>query len=120
MARTSTLARLLGPSLIVMVLAEAYNGKIFRDSTPHIVFLNGNILFVAGLAIVQTHNIWAPGPPIVVTLVGWSGLFVGLSRMMYPEQALKVDLEETFQTYAVVGVLCLVGSYLSLAGYRAK
>jgi uncharacterized membrane protein YoaK (UPF0700 family) len=36
-----------------------------------LIFLSGVPLFVAGVAIVRVHNIWAGGWPVLVTLLGW-------------------------------------------------
>ena len=117
MAPTKTLARLLGPSLIVTVLAEHYNGDIFRDNTPVMVFLNGNILFVAGLAVVQAHNVWTSRSAALVSLVGWSALVLGLARMLNPAGSVKVDLEEGWEGMATVAGVCLVGGALIYVAY---
>jgi hypothetical protein len=44
---------------------------IFAAQTAPIVYLNGTLLFVGGLAIVQSHNRWSWGWPLLVTLTGW-------------------------------------------------
>jgi hypothetical protein len=118
MPQTTSLARLLGPSLIITVLAEFYNGDIFHEHSPPLVFFNGNVLFIAGLAIVQSHNIWRGRSATLVTLVGWGILLVGLARMINPSGAVEVDMNGEWDTYLVTGLLCLVGLLLSIKGYK--
>ncbi|KAH6680094.1 hypothetical protein F5X68DRAFT_34066 [Plectosphaerella plurivora] len=118
MPQTTFLARLLGPSLIVTVLAEFYNGDIFHEHTAPLIFLNGNVLFIAGLAVVQSHNIWRGRSAMLVTLVGWGILAVGLARMINPTGGVKVDMNGGWDTYFVTGLLCLVGLLLSIKGYK--
>jgi hypothetical protein len=47
--RSRQIARIVGPTLIALGISEALN-------PAPVVYLNGTLLFVAGLAIVQAHN----------------------------------------------------------------
>uniref|UniRef100_A0A8H7NDT2 Uncharacterized protein n=1 Tax=Bionectria ochroleuca TaxID=29856 RepID=A0A8H7NDT2_BIOOC len=114
---TRTLARLIGPSLVVMALAEGIHVDIWSNNTPPVVFFNGNVLFVAGLAIVQAHNYWALRPPVLVTLIGWSSLSLGLSRMFFPHQKPYIQTNSPWKTVFRIGALCLVGSSVAAIGY---
>ena len=83
------------------------------------VYFNGTVLFVAGLAIVQAHNVWALRRPVVVTILGWATMALGLSRMVFPKQHPAVSLDGGVKAYATQGVLCLVGVALCVMGYGA-
>ena len=61
-----------------------------------LIYLNGLLLFVAGLWIVRVHNHWTCRWPVMVTLVGWVAILVGLFRMFAPEvqQASHSDIRK--------------------------
>src|SRR5690242_11475912 len=82
------LARLLGPTIIVVAATEMANPHILTANTPSIIYLNGAALFVSGLALVLHHNRWVSSWPISITLVSWLTLVMGFSRMMWPEHML--------------------------------
>jgi hypothetical protein len=107
----------MGPSLVVFSVTEAYNAEIFLNNPPSIVFFNGCVLFVVGLAVVRAHNIWVLRSPVLVTLVGWAALVLGGSRMVFPEQHV-VKVTKGWQMYMVQGTVCFLGAALSVIGYR--
>ena len=84
MAPSRQLAGLLSPSLIAVSSTESMNLEIFSNTSAHLVYLNGLLLFVAGLSIVRVHNVWTTDWPVLVTLMGWLFLLGGLIRMIAP------------------------------------
>lgn len=88
---------------------------IFIGQTPPVVYLNGTLLLVAGLAIVQSHNRWAWGWALLVTLAGWTAVALGLWRMIVPEAA---QAKEGAVTNAIFVALAVLGAALSFQGYR--
>jgi hypothetical protein len=82
------IARIIGPTAIALAMTEAVNMHIFAAQTAPVVYLNGTLLFVGGVAIVQAHNRWGWGWPLLVTLTGWGLTTLGLIRMIAPEAAL--------------------------------
>jgi len=58
MADPRHMAGLAGPTLMAVTASEALNLDIWSGVSPALVYLNGVLLFVAGLAIVRTHNVW--------------------------------------------------------------
>ncbi len=85
MTNSRRIAGLLGPTLIALSVSEALNLHLLTaDIGPnlvHVVYLNGTLLFVAGLSIVRVHNYWTGRWPVLVTLVGWLAALGGLIRM---------------------------------------
>ena len=67
MANSKHIAGLLGPILIAISITESINLDIFANTSAHLVYLNGTLLFVAGLAIVRGHNQWTTRWPVLVT-----------------------------------------------------
>jgi uncharacterized membrane protein YhaH (DUF805 family) len=88
LANSRRIAGLVGPALIAITVTEWMNLDIFTaDMGPSFathVYLNGTLLFVAGLAIVRAHNHWTRGWPVLITLVGWIAMLGGLGRMVAP------------------------------------
>ena len=86
------LARLLGPSMLVIGLGLLLNRATYRDlslevlDSPALIYLAGLIALVAGLAIVLTHNVWVAGWPVVITIFGWVSLAAGIFRIVSPRR----------------------------------
>ncbi len=83
------IAKLIGPMLVVPGLIGLANpghvkvvGKEFLKS-PALIFIAGAMAFIAGLAVVNVHNIWT-GWPLIITLIGWLMLAAGVVRMGFP------------------------------------
>jgi hypothetical protein len=112
-----TIARILGPSLVVLSAAEYKNLAAFADVRPWFVFLNGNLLLVAGLAIVQSHNIWKRHWSVWITLSGWFLLLAGAYRMFWPDGH---QLGPGLPANLTFVVLAMVGMLLSYRGYSRQ
>ena len=115
MANSRHIAGLAGPTLMVMTTSEAVNLDIWAGVSPTLVYLNGLMLFVAGLAIARTHNVWVRRWPVLVTLLGWVAMAVGLVRMFAPRAP---QLAASASTYAVIALLFLLGAVLTLQAVR--
>src|ERR1043165_4638184 len=92
--------------------------QISRD--PGLIFVSGILLFVAGLAILRAHNIWAGGWPVLVTVLGWLAVLGGLLRILFATQLAAIAAAVGGSTgWIIVGavVLLVVGAFLSFKGY---
>ena len=117
MNNSKMLAGLIGPTLIALGVTEALNLRIWATNIPPVIYLNGTILFVAGLAIVRAHHHWSRGWPVLVTLTGWVAVAGGLSRMFAPEAR---QAPASAPTYAMFAILCVLGIFLSFKAYVSK
>ena len=120
MTSSTRIAGLLGPTLIALSITEWINLGIFTAAigpsfAPH-VYLNGTLLFVAGLAIVRAHNHWTRGWPVLVTLVGWLAMLGGLGRMVAPVSAQQAGQNSTV-VYASLVALLAIGVVLTFNSY---
>jgi hypothetical protein len=126
MRTSKTIAGLIGPTLVAVAAAVLLNlgsfpalaEQVSRD--PALIFLSGILLFVAGLAIVRAHNIWAGGWPVLVTVFGWLILLGGLARMLFPTQIAAIAAGVGRSTGLIVTatiVLLVLGAILSFKGY---
>jgi uncharacterized membrane protein YhaH (DUF805 family) len=93
MTSSRTIAGLIGPTAVAFGLSEWINRRVlWVNTSPSVIYLNGSLLFVAGLAIVRAHNRWTGGWPVLVTLTGWFVMLAGLIRMFarcMPSRRLK-------------------------------
>jgi hypothetical protein len=126
MTTSKMIAGLIGPTLIAIAAGMLVNlgsfpalaEQISRD--PGLIFVSGILLFVAGLAILRAHNIWAGGWPVLVTVLGWLAVLGGLLRMLFPTQLAAIAAAVGGSTgWIIVGavVLLVVGAFLSFKGY---
>ena len=83
MPNAKRIAGLLGPTIVMVVASESplVQPHLYDAQIPPVVYLSGVLMFVAGLAIVQAHNVWRRDWTVLVTLSGWFFLLLGLFRM---------------------------------------
>jgi len=115
MGLSETLAAIVGPTLAALGVSEAAHLRIWATPVPQVVYLNGALLLVAGVAIIRIHNVWVWGWPTAITVVGWLATAGGLYRMFAPggPQAKPVPA-----TYAMLALLAAVGAALAFIGWR--
>jgi hypothetical protein len=120
MTNSAHIARLLGPALIGITITEWMNLDVFTaaigPSFATHVYLNGTLLFVAGLAIVRAHNLWTRHWPVLITLVGWFAILAGLARMVAPISAQQPG-QSTSVVYASLVALLVIGIVLTFQSY---
>jgi hypothetical protein len=113
MTTSKVIAGLLGPTLVANAIALLLNLGQWRGlatqftQDPVLIYIVGIAVFVAGLAIVQRHNVWSGGWPVVVTVFGWLVLLGGLARMLFPVQLAHIAVG-VIQAPGVVPAAALV------------
>jgi 1,4-dihydroxy-2-naphthoate octaprenyltransferase len=121
MANSKEIAGLVGPTLMVMTAGEfpLFQPHLYDQQIPPVVYLNGMLLFVAGLAIVRAHNIWRTDWTVLVTLCGWCCLLLGITRVFsassYQRSYAQVD---SGFVMGVVAALFVLGAVLTVQAYR--
>ena len=115
MTSSERLAGFVGPTLIALTVSETINLDIWKTDSAPVTYLNGTLLFVAGLAIVQAHNRWRRSWPVVITLVGWLAIAFGMFRMFVPKAQ---QGGENIPTYLVISVILAAGIFLTIKAYR--
>lgn len=114
-APARTIARILGPAALAISVTEWANMDAFATQTPPVVYLNGSILFIAGVAILQAHGRWRRDWSALVTAAGWLLAAAGLYRMVAPTAP---QAAAGPATNVVFVLLALAGIVLSVQGYR--
>lgn len=116
MANSKSIAGLLGPTMIAVATSEALNLRMLTSfigpSHAPLVYLNGTLLFVAGLSIVRVHNHWTRGWPVLVTVVGWFVMLFGLARMFAPV-SVQEPARSTTGVYGLLIAALAVGVFLT-------
>lgn len=121
------IARLVGPLFLVMGLGMVIEGDLVRAlsqeflSNISLIYLAGMLTLVAGLAIINTHNVWEANWRVIVTILGWLAVIGGVIRLLFPEkvQALGVGMLSHPHAMIISGAIILVvGAILCWTGYE--
>jgi hypothetical protein len=126
MDRSFFLARLMGPTFVVIALGMLINLGLYESMIaealhPGVVFyLSGLLSLLAGLAIVNLHNRWQVDWRVIITVLGWLMTIGGIMRIVLPQFTVAVGATiysgraSTIVAALVVGTL---GAFLSFTGY---
>lgn len=85
-----------------------------------LILVSGVLAMTAGLAIVNSHNVWTFGWPVIVTLFGWALAVGGAVRIAAPVFVSDVGgsmMNRPGLTRAIGVGWGLLGAFLSLKGY---
>jgi energy-converting hydrogenase Eha subunit C len=76
-------------------------------------------MFVAGLAIVRVHNVWARDWTVLITLSGWSLLVLGLVRIFAASQYHQAAQAASSMAFmAMEGFLLAVALFITFMSYK--
>ena len=117
MTDSRSIAQMIGPTLVAVTLSEALNLHIWSANIPAVTYLDGSLLFVAGLSIVRVHNLWKRDWPLAITLIAWGSMCGGLFRMFAPEY--QSGRNPTVE-YTIIAILFVLGIFLTFKGYGRK
>jgi uncharacterized membrane protein HdeD (DUF308 family) len=121
MADSKQIAGLVGPTLVAMLVSEfpPVQPHLYDSQIPPVVYLSGVLMFVAGLAVVRAHNIWARNWTVLVTLTGWFFLALGLIRMFAAGQYRQAAAGTSSTVLMVLeGALLVIALVITYQGYR--
>ena len=132
MSTSRYIARLLGPVLLVIgigmiaglfVEGESYSSlmKEFIGSRA-LIFITGVLALIAGLAIVNAHNLWVPDWRLVVTVLGWLFIVRGISNLVFPALVQTISDRIVASRGGVIAgaaFTIVLGGILSIMGYEA-
>ena len=123
---TVFLARLIGLSTILIVIAFLVRGSAIIDATianAPVMLAYAIISLAAGVAMILGHNVWSGGAlPVVVTLVGWMILAKGLLLLFLTTEALShfyQQMQYGEHYYLFLTPAFVIGAYLTWAGFSA-
>ena len=120
------IAKFLGPLILAlsvpMILTPTRLTNIttqFLEDSP-LILISGMLAMTAGLAIVNTHNVWVLHWSVIVTLFGWVLVIGGALRVMAPQlvQRLGANMMQYQFLTRVAGVFWAgLGAFLTVKGY---
>jgi hypothetical protein len=131
MKHSILIARLMGPALLLMGIGmvlglwlspDTYAG-VMKDFMGNLalIWLMGILALVAGLAIVNAHNVWIGDWRVLITILGWLLIVRGVTNLLLPGkvQALGNRMMEGHGPSAIGAVALLVlGGILTAMGYE--
>jgi hypothetical protein len=120
------LAKLIGPTLVVIGIGMLINRDGYRDMAREflgsraLIYIAGILAFIPGLAMVLAHNVWAADWRIVITILGWLALIGGAFRILFPQEVTRIGTRaiKNPNTMLIGGVVTLaLGAILCFFGY---
>ena len=131
MTTSRYIARLMGPVLLLIGIGmimgmltegDAYS-SIMKESigSRALIFITGALALVAGVAVVNAHNLWVPDWRVIVTILGWLLIVRGIMNLVFPATVQTLG-DRMIASHA--GVLAgaaftiVLGAILSIMGYE--
>ena len=127
MAPAVFIARLIGPTFIVIGIGVLLNGSFYDAmiaeavKSPALIYFAGLFALVPGLAMLNVYRAWTADWRVVITILGWLMVIGGIVRIVLPQliATLATDIYSGTPVLAIFAVIILVvGAYLSFEGYR--
>src|SRR5262245_45864480 len=88
------IARLMGPVLLIaglgMALGLWLSPDVYRSvmegfmNNLAIIWLIGVLALLAGIAIVNVHNVWIGDWRVLITILGWLLILRGVTNLLFP------------------------------------
>ena len=127
MQKSEFIARLIGPVLIAIAFGMLFNTATFRGLGEEflrsrvMIYLSGLLVMVAGLALVNVHNLWNRGWRLIITILGWLMVIGGALRIMMLPRQVELIGGNAFGEPATLtfcgSVALLLGLILTYYGY---
>ena len=121
METSKILARIIGPIMIIPAIGiflnfNTYQGLIAEFSkSPSLCYLGGFMALLMGLVILQFHNRWEAGWPVLITILGWITLIKGVALIIFPGFFWYATSPTTL--IVSLAISCAVGIFLTIKGY---
>ena len=121
------LAKVLGLFCVIITLARLTRPKEYEETmtelakTPALIYLIGFAVFMSGVLVVVSHSVWVADWQVIITIMGWSALFGGITAMLLPEMMSRVmtTMSKLKNRLVIDIVVLLVGFYLLRRGFFA-
>ena len=112
------LAKFWGWYLIIYYFILSLNPKrikqIFNDlKDEKFLIIFAFIAIIVGLLNILFHNIWELNYKLIITLIGWSSLFIGLALFVLPKRTVSwLEFINIKLVQVIYMLLFFVGIYL--------
>jgi hypothetical protein len=131
MNTSRSLARLIGPILLVIGIGMALGlmmegagySSVLKEFIANraLIFLTGILALLAGVAIINVHNVWVPDWRVIVTVLGWLLVLRGIMLLVFPLTVQVFgDRVATSQAGVTAGAALtfVLGAILCMMGYE--
>ena len=131
MTTSRYIARLMGPVLLLigigMIMGMLTEGEGYSSlmkefiGSRALIFITGALALVAGLAVVNAHNLWVPDWRVIVTILGWLLIVRGIMNLVFPATVQTLgDRMIASHAGVVAGAAFTIalGAILSIMGYE--
>lgn len=124
--RTVLFARVLGPYLLIVVLAAVMYPRTMNaivtafETNPEWSWIAGAFVLPMGLTVAALHPFWRGAPAATVSVLGWLVTVKGFALMVFPQSSMVMVhsiLAATAWWHASMIVMALVGVYLTVVGW---
>jgi hypothetical protein len=126
MQKSATIARLVGPVLCAVGIGMLANQATYREMAAQFlgglpfIYFSGILALVAGLYILNVHNVWTRDWRSAVTVVGWVLTCVGTFRIIAPQFAnfIATAVIANAGFFTGLGIFLLaLGGFITFRGY---
>ena len=131
MDRSKYIARLMGPVMLIIGIGmiggmltqgDDYSSllKEFIGSRA-LIFITGVLALVAGLAVVNAHNLWVRDWRVLVSILGWLLIVRGISNLVFPGTVQTLGdrmIASHGGVLAGAAATIALGAILSIMGYE--
>lgn len=109
-------ARLWGSFFIIFgtlfIVTRQLGKTIEMTDDKAFVISTGYITLIMGLVTVILHNVWVYGWEVIITVLGWSTLIKGISKVGFPEQIHKQAQRFKKNQWLSTAIIILLGLFL--------
>lgn len=131
MNNSKHIARLMGPVMLIigigMVMGMLTEGDGYSSllkefiGSRALIFVTGVLALVAGLAVVNAHNLWVRDWRVLVTVLGWLLIVRGVSNLVFPGTVQTLGdrmIASHGGILAGAAATIALGAILSIMGYE--
>ena len=131
MTNSTIIARLMGPVLLSMGIGavigllgkfpEAYLDVLREMNNQSATIILGMFALLAGLAIVNAHNLWVSDWRAIITILGWLAIVRGALSLLFPNKMYGIgEAILASRSGPMIGavIVFVLGVILSWMGYR--
>jgi hypothetical protein len=125
------IARLMGPVMLIigigMIMGMLAEGEGYSSlmkefiGSRALIFITGVLALLAGLAVVNAHNLWVLDWRLIVTILGWLLILRGIMNLVFPATVQTLG-DRMIASHAGVlagaALTIALGSILSIMGYE--
>lgn len=126
-----SLAKVIGPSCLIIAIAMITNPSVFRQAIEEfrqgaqkmLLLLAAAGHVILGLVLLTTHAVWQWDWPVLITIIGWLLFLRGLFLLWFPgsiESLTKALHQRPWWPYLTSAILFVVGIVLTYYGVLAN